>query len=78
MIELYDIMAALNKIEYGMDCLIKVMYTLDEAYDLNYDDASRILVTVLLRQLSSLHDDFENEIAKLDDYLATPKKCETN
>lgn len=78
MIELYDIMAALNKIEYGMDCLIKVMYTLDEAYDLNYDDASRILVTVLLRQLSSLHDDFENEIAKLDDYLATPKNCETN
>ena len=78
MIELYDIMAALNKIEYGMDCLIKVMYTLDEAYDLNYDDASRILVTVLLRQLSSLHDDFENEIAKLDDYLAAPKKCETN
>lgn len=78
MIELYDIMAALNKIEYGMDCLIKVMYTLDEAYDLNYDDASRILVTVLLRQLSSLHDDFENEIAKLDDYLATPKKSETN
>ena len=78
MIELYDIMAALNKIEYGMDCLIKVMYTLDEAYDLNYDDASRILVTVLLRQLSSLHDVFENEIAKLDDYLATPKKCETN
>lgn len=78
MIELHDIMAALNEIEYGMDCLIKVMYTLDEAYDLNYDDASRILVTVLLRQLSSLHDDFENEIAKLDDYLATPKKCETN
>ena len=78
MMELHDIMTALNEIEYGMDCLIKVMYTLDEAYDLNYDDASRILVTVLLRQLSSLHDDFENEIAKLDDYLATPKKCETN
>jgi hypothetical protein len=78
MMELHDIMTALNEIEYGMDCLINVMYTLDEAYDLNYDDASRILITVLLRQISSLHDDLENEIAKLDDYLATPKKCETN
>ena len=35
MMELHDIMTALNEIEYGMDCLIKVMYTLDEAYDLN-------------------------------------------
>lgn len=73
MMELYDIMTALNEVEYGMDCMIKVMYTLDEAYDLNHDDAPRILVRVLLRQLCSLHKDLENELAKLDDYLVTPK-----
>ena len=78
MMDLYDIMSELNRVEHGIKCLLQVLYTLDEMYDLNHENEMCTLSNVLIRQIESLHNDLETELEKLDDFLAEQGQCETN
>ena len=73
--ELREIMAALTEIEYGMDCLIKILEVLEEFYELKHEHETHANITVLVRQISSLHTDLAEEISNIDGFLINCKNA---
>lgn len=72
--KLSDIMAALTEIEFGMDCLLKMLEALEEIYSLRHEHTAHSNIMVLMRQLSSLHTDLSEEISNIDDFILSNKK----
>ncbi len=73
--QLREIMAALTDIEYGMDSLLKVLDALEEFYELKHEHETLANITVLMRQISSLHTDLSEEISNIDDFLISCKNA---
>lgn len=73
--QLKEIMAALTDIEYGMDSLLKVLDALEEFYELKHEHETHANITVLMRQISSLHTDLSEEISNIDGFLINCKNA---
>ncbi len=76
--KLNDIMATLSKIEYNMDCFLKMLDALEEIYELRHEHEAHANVVVFIRHLSAIHADLAEEISNIDELLLDTKDCVTD